>query len=905
MDDRSSRFASALADRYRIESEIGSGGMATVYLAQDLRHDRKVAVKVLKPELAAVLGAERFLAEIKVTANLQHPHILPLHDSGDAEGFLYYVMPYVEGESLRARLAREGQLPVDEAVRIAGEVADALDHAHRKGVIHRDIKPGNILFHEGRALLADFGIAIAMNAAGGARLTETGLSLGTPHYMSPEQAAGDRQVDARSDVYSLAAVVYEMIAGSPPHTGSSAQAVVAKILTERPAPLRQLRRLTPLSVEEAVDRALERIPADRHDSPGDFALDLRTERERVDAPLGQLWGVMAGTALLAAAAAAIITAAVMRVPREEGGPFSAMSEPTAVERPLTLTGTAEGMGISPDGRMVAYLTPRGLVTRDVRGGRETLVLAVDDPALGLPGQASPLRSDPRWSADGSALLFVAKLDSTRFRIASVPRLGGDVTPLADTSFATGEVRPAPIPFPDGEKVLLVRILEPKTERPWLRVWDSGELRGIEIEEEADRIWDATVSPTGEWIAYIAEREDRSTYLGTVSLDGSTTRRILEGGQELSKWGEMSAARVWANNRSLKWVAQDRLYFRRHGSRGMDLWQIRVDPRTGEALSPPRLAYPRLPRGTSWDVSSDAQTLAYAGGPNRAHVHLFRIGEADGGTAPYSVLTRGTGWNVGPRIAPDGNRVVFEAKTSNGADLIVADLVDGTLRSLNVSYDWTTVWASVWSPDGQRLLAMVEGDEGPRLILIEVVTGRVDVIPDAVPGPVQIGWSPDGRTLLFGSVDGGYRILHDLETGESRRLFEEVGGELIFALFSPDGSRVLTQDWGTGSLWSVSVDGQDLREGARLDGLFPRPVWWGPDGTVIVVDILTGRVTSLPWEGGEVRLLAQLPFECIHEGLQGMDLQGGVLACSVRDAESDVWVVEDFDPEVARRGESHP
>ena len=232
------RLAAALADRYRIKGEIGAGGMATVYLAQDLKHDRKVAVKVLKPELAAVLGAERFLSEIKTTANLQHPHILPLFDSGEADGFLFYVMPYVEGESLRERLEREKQLPIEEAVRIAGEVADALDHAHRKGVIHRDIKPGNILLQEGRALVADFGIAIAVNAAGGARLTETGLSLGTPSYMSPEQATGEGPVDARSDLYSLAAMTYEMLAGEPPFTGPTAQAVVAKILTEQPKPLR-------------------------------------------------------------------------------------------------------------------------------------------------------------------------------------------------------------------------------------------------------------------------------------------------------------------------------------------------------------------------------------------------------------------------------------------------------------------------------------------------------------------------------------------------------------------------------------------------------------------------------------------------------------------------------------------
>ena len=219
MNDPLDRLKAALTDRYEIQEEIGAGGMATVYLAHDVKHDRKVALKVLRPELAAVIGAERFLQEIKVTANLQHPHILPLHDSGEADSFLYYVMPLVEGESLRERLHREKQLPVGDALEITKAVASALDYAHRHGVIHRDIKPENVLLHDGQALIADFGIALAVSQAGGTRLTETGLSVGTPHYMSPEQAMGDRELDARSDVYSLGAMLYEMLVGEPPFTG--------------------------------------------------------------------------------------------------------------------------------------------------------------------------------------------------------------------------------------------------------------------------------------------------------------------------------------------------------------------------------------------------------------------------------------------------------------------------------------------------------------------------------------------------------------------------------------------------------------------------------------------------------------------------------------------------------------
>ncbi len=265
------QLTAALADRYRLEHSLGEGGMATVYLAHDLKHNRRVALKVLKPELAAMLGAQRFLQEIQVTANLQHPHILPLYDSGSADGALFYVMPLVQGESLRDRLDREKLLSVDEAIRITRQVAGALDFAHRQGIVHRDIKPGNILLHDGEALLADFGIALALTEAAGGRLTGTGLSIGTVQYMSPEQAAGERDLDGRSDIYSLGAVTYEMLAGEPPVTGPTVQAMIAKLMTERPTSLRVVRDVVPRPLEDAVMRALAKAPTDRFSSAREFA----------------------------------------------------------------------------------------------------------------------------------------------------------------------------------------------------------------------------------------------------------------------------------------------------------------------------------------------------------------------------------------------------------------------------------------------------------------------------------------------------------------------------------------------------------------------------------------------------------------------------------------------------------
>ncbi len=275
----------ALSGHYRIERELGRGGMAIVFLAHDLRHDRPVALKVLRRELAQAMGAERFLREIRLCARLQHPHILGIHDSGEAAGMLWFTMPYVDGETLRSRLTREKQLSVDDALRITGEVADALEYAHRHGVIHRDIKPENILLSGNHALVADFGIARALqrgladSRAGGSqeeeRLTETGMSLGTPHYMSPEQAAGERELDARTDVYSLGAVLYELLAGEPPFTGPSPQAVLAKRLTE-PAPHIRATREVPAAVDRAICRALARAPVDRFASPSDFVAALRS-----------------------------------------------------------------------------------------------------------------------------------------------------------------------------------------------------------------------------------------------------------------------------------------------------------------------------------------------------------------------------------------------------------------------------------------------------------------------------------------------------------------------------------------------------------------------------------------------------------------------------------------------------
>jgi len=427
------RLTTALAGRYRIDRELGAGGMATVYLAEDLKHDRKVALKVLKPELAAVLGAERFVVEIKTTASLQHPHILPLFDSGTADGFLFYVMPFIKGETLRDKLNRETQLGVDEAVRITREVADALDYAHRNGVIHRDIKPENILMHDGRPMVADFGIALAVSAAAGGRMTETGLSLGTPHYMSPEQATADKEITGRSDVYSLASVLYEMLAGNPPHVGSSAQQIIMKIIAESAAPVTQWRKAVPPNVASALAKALEKLPADRFESAKEFAEALGnqtyrtasvTEAAATAAPMRRardpVFLALAGVAVIAV----LVAAGTILGNREatESSPATTTRMILAMNsgQEYSTVGTnrqARHIAISPDGRQVVYMSGAA-VQRSARPlFRRRLNELESTPVAGTEAGFGV-----RWSRDGSFLAF-----SVDERVGVIPAEGGSPT----------------------------------------------------------------------------------------------------------------------------------------------------------------------------------------------------------------------------------------------------------------------------------------------------------------------------------------------------------------------------------------------------------------------------------------------------------------------------------------------
>ncbi len=494
MPDLMGSLQSALADRYLFERELGRGGMATVFLARDLRHDRQVAIKVLRPDLAAAVGTDRFLAEIRITARLQHPHIVPLFDSGavpidphtpDSRDLLYYVMPLLEGESLHERLGREGALGIDDALRITRDVSAALGYAHELGVVHRDIKPGNIMLTGGQAVIADFGIARALSVASGDRLTETGLALGTPHYMSPEQAAGDPHVDGRADIYALGCVLYEMLVGEPPYTGPTGQAIIARHMTDSPPPIRARRETVPPAVERAIGRALARIPADRFRTAPEFAAALAAPVSGVPAPRSSVsrrsW-FLAGSIVAVAAATVVIALRLRSTPAvSDVGPsasliavlpFTPSGTDTALSRlgrdlVFTLSAELDGLGdirvvdahtVLAQAKPGDVVTPAEAVTWARRFGAGSIVhgslvregpdVRLDFVLLATDSSTAPLA---RASVSGAADSIAALTDSAvHSLLRQVWTRGSAPTPSLEAALKTRSA-PALRAFLEGER----------------------------------------------------------------------------------------------------------------------------------------------------------------------------------------------------------------------------------------------------------------------------------------------------------------------------------------------------------------------------------------------------------------------------------------------------------------------
>ncbi len=795
------RLSAALSGQYRIERELGAGGMATVYLAHDLKHDRDVAIKVLHPDLGAALGGERFLTEIRTTARLQHPHILPLLDSGDAGGLLYYVMPVVTGETLRARLERERQLPIPDAVRIAREVASALDYAHRQGVIHRDIKPENILLHDGQALVADFGIALAVQTAGGQRMTQTGLSLGTPQYMSPEQAMGEKHIDARTDVYALGAVIYEMLAGDAPFTGSSVQAIVAKVLTERPTPLHTLRDTVPTGVEHAVLTALAKQPADRFATAAEFGAALAnssggvatgsawtSERHRVGwrATLRDPVVMVLGVVVVGLATGLL---ALARRRSVEDDPF-----PDRIELAIAAPDANQRAALSPDGHSVAFVGPGPTGTGTMLYLRRLDQLS----SRAIPGTNNA--GAPIFSPDGKWVAFIAG----RRRLVKVPLDGGAPVPLADVPdyggidwSTSGEIVVAPgimegldglsrINANGGTLLPLTRIDSTRKElsHEWPRVLDDGKTVLFTI-----------------WYGSVDQAQ-----LATTSLDDGVVVPL-----------------GIAGTMALGVVGGQLVYMRADGMAMAVPFDVRNRRATGVAT----------PVQDSIRIGSSGHApafLTHAGGLVMSHgnpeKHLVWVDRA-GTVVP--LLNEAHDFEFA-RLSPSGRQLAVVISSGARSDLWMLDIATSTLTRLTTTGRTRN---PAWSPDGRRILyASTHG--GRAALWWQPADGSG---PSALAGePRYNQWnldiSPDGRTAVFNSLyNGTFNIRSiSLDTAHvEREIAASPTGTETWARFSPDGRSLAYSSDESGRM-EIYVR-PFPEDGGRVQisaGGGRRPIW-APDG----------------------------------------------------------------------------
>jgi serine/threonine protein kinase/Tol biopolymer transport system component len=786
------RLESALAGRYRIERELGAGGMATVYLAEDLKHKRKVAVKVLRPELAAVLGAERFVQEIETTAGLQHPHILPLFDSGESSGFLFYVMPYIEGETLRDKLNRETQLGIDEAVRIAREVADALDYAHRNGIIHRDIKPANILLHDGRATVADFGIAVAVSAAAGGRITETGTSVGTPHYMSPEQATADKDLTPRSDVYSLGAVLYEMLAGEPPHTGATAQAIVMKIVAEGVQPITDLRRSVPPNVAAALSKALQKVPADRFVSAAGFAealgnpaftlpTTLATQPTRGAAsPWRRL--TIATTAISIVLATVALWGWMRPIPPRSTGHFD-IALPLGYE---LAPGQNRPFTVSPDGERIAF------VAQTAAGASQLFVRAREQ------SDAEPLPDtedarDPFFSPDGQWIGFL--VGSEMFKVAvrgGRPQRISRVIALPTGIPRWGRNDSILVPLASGLYQVPASGGEPVQASP-LGVGGFGQ-------PAWSRDGNAVVASV---------MDDRMVMTPTVLELASGTRRTAEQLRGAMVMGYLSDVGLIVVQAGL-------------------LSAVPFDLRTGQPMGDAEPLVDSIGRSmvdgwVYWAVASK-NILAYAKERPVTAVWVDRRGRAEPlSDADWGNIQR-------PKLSSDGTRFVYQSLREGALTSPVwYDLERHT--STRVASE-RLITDPIWTADGTAVTFLELDTSGGRLVTMPLAgVGRPEVLlrspPDSLPVPHS--WSPDGRHLAYFVVTPRGRDIRILEQDGTARDFIVTEFNERSPAFSPDGRWIAyTSDRsGQTEVWVTSFPDREVTRQVSTGG--GRVPLWARDG----------------------------------------------------------------------------
>jgi serine/threonine-protein kinase len=801
--------------------------MATVFLARDVRHNRRVALKVLNPELGAVLGVERFLAEIEVTANLQHPNLLPLFDSGEANGLLFYVMPFVEGESLRARLDREKQLPVDEAVRIATAICGALDYAHRHKVIHRDLKPENILMQEGQPLIADFGIALAVSNAGGSRITQTGLSLGTPQYMSPEQATGDRVVDGRTDLYSLGAILFEMLVGDPPHAASTSQAIIAKVLTERPASVRASRSSVPPHVEAAIARALEKLAADRFATAREFGDALAGRGAVVSAAPQQLSpavGRAAGTsrareqaawALAAALAGTLLWQLVRQDPVAHAPVVRVNFDlPPGVRVNDVITGST--IAVSPQGDMIAF-TSIGVSGFRMYIRRVNEIAAREIGGTNVAGRNLVFSPDGRWLAftEGS-VLRKASVDGGQ--AITLGTTGGTVPyglawSASDTIYVGGFSGLWAVAATGGEPRLVVRS-------------DTSAAR-------VGRRWPLLL-PDGKAVVIASGNSSTSTpRLAVLELDAARS----------TEFEQLVAMPLG--------LVDDRLVY---VSPTGGLMAVQFDQKAHKPVGQPV----QLDEGVLVDPTAGAKaslsasgTLAYLKG--RAQFQPVIAGA--GGAAPLPVI-REPGTYSTPRYSPDGRRIAVAQFTPSGSDVWIYDTARNTFTRL--TNDGTSVRPE-WTPDG-RYVIFISSTGAEATIRRQPAdgSGPAELLYHPEQEPFEAIVSSDNQWLIYRTAPGvkyprdilarrltGDTTLVPLVTGPNTESLPRVSPngrwlayqsnetgrfEIYVRPFPGSGARVQVSDsGGTEAIWG--------RDGRSL-------YYRGAVGEVMHVDVTTAGAFSI-------------------------------------------------------------
>ena len=829
------RLVAALADRYRIERELGQGGMATVYLAEDLKHRRKVAIKVLRPELAAVIGAERFLREIQTIATLQHPHILGLIDSGEVNGTAYYVMPFVEGESLRDRLQREKQLPIADAVRLASEVAAALDYAHRHGVIHRDIKPENVMLHDGSALVADFGIALAVSSAGGgSRMTETGMSLGTPHYMSPEQAMGEREITARSDVYAVGAMTYEMLVGEPPFTGPTAQAIVAKVMTAEPPGLTAQRKSIPPAVEDAVLTALAKLPADRFGSAAEFATALKGEgartttarRTAAPAPRSRATLVLGAIAAIATVSAIVLalrgarpqeTSPVTRLTLDipdlrvnhtgffgtalavarDGSRFAFVARPGSNVTQLlvrergdlearTLAGTAGGDApfFSPDGQWIGYVVANKLFKIPAGGG--TPVQLADDVALAVGGGT--------WLDDGR-IVYLA----TGFAFKVVPSQGGAATVIVPAPPTGVTHYPTPLPRKDvilatrcgntcAGPVLVAIDLKSQTMDTiligaargfylpsgiLLAVRGDGSVVGGLFDIESLRfIGEPTLLLTGVQLEIGIIPEFAISDDGTLVYLPATSG----GTATLAQVDRTGKSRVLDPSWRGRLVSMNpspdgrRVAMSTLDGAGSTLWVKQLDD--GPLT---RLTFETASVSYRGAWMADGRTLSFSSDAKGSGTYLYRI-RADGSDKPERLFPKDTGQVDEADWSRDGHWLAYRIGTIPGVRDVHARRLGGDAPPITVAAGPADEYMPAISPDG-RWIAYVSLESGKEEVYVrpfpQVDRARWQVSPAGGTSPV---WSRSGRELFY-VAEGDTMVAVRVQGAED---FQVTGREMLFS-----------------------------------------------------------------------------------------------------------------------------